>query len=43
MEDEQIMWEVRAGDVGKLEQLFDRHHRSLVSLFSAPYVQPKHG
>ena len=27
------MWEVRAGDVGKLEQLFDRHHRSLFHFF----------
>jgi len=33
VEDEQIMWEVRAGDVGKLEQLFDRHQRSLFRFF----------
>ena len=33
MEDEQIMWEVRAGDVGKLEQLFDRHQRPLFHFF----------
>ena len=33
MEDEQIMWEVRAGDVGKLEQLYDRHHRPLFHFF----------
>ena len=33
VEDEQIMWEVRAGDVGKLEQLFDRHHRPLFHYF----------
>ena len=26
MEDEAIMQDVRAGDVGKLETLFDRHH-----------------
>ena len=33
MEDEQIMQEVRAGDVGKLEVLFDRHHRALFRYF----------
>jgi RNA polymerase sigma factor (sigma-70 family) len=33
VEDEQIMWEVRAGDVGKLEQLFDRHHRPMFHFF----------
>jgi RNA polymerase sigma-70 factor (ECF subfamily) len=33
VEDEQIMWEVRAGDVGKLEQLFDRYHRALFHYF----------
>jgi len=33
VEDEQIMLEVRAGDVGKLEQLFDRHHRALFHYF----------
>lgn len=33
MEDEQIMQEVRAGDVGKLETLFDRHHRALFRYF----------
>jgi len=27
------MWEVRAGDVGKLEQLFERHHRPLFHFF----------
>lgn len=27
------MLEVRAGDVGKLEQLFDRHHRALFHYF----------
>src|SRR3954451_1747017 len=29
VEDEQIMREVRAGNVAKLETLFDRHHRAL--------------
>ena len=33
MEDEQIMQEVRAGNVGKLEALFDRHHRALFRYF----------
>jgi len=33
VEDEQIMQEVRAGDVGKLESLFDRHHRALFRYF----------
>ena len=33
MEDEQIMQEVRAGNVGKLEVLFDRHSRSLFRYF----------
>ena len=33
MEDEQIMREVRAGDVGKLELLFDRYHRALFHYF----------
>ncbi len=33
MEDEQAMQEVRAGDVGKLETLFDRHSRSLFRYF----------
>ena len=33
MEDEQIMQEVRGGDVGKLELLFDRHHRALFRYF----------
>lgn len=33
MEDEQIMQEVRAGDVGKLATLFDRHHRALFRYF----------
>ena len=27
------MWEVRAGDVARLEQLFDRHHRALFHYF----------
>jgi len=27
------MLDVRAGDVGKLEQLFDRHHRALFHFF----------
>jgi RNA polymerase sigma factor (sigma-70 family) len=33
VEDEQIMLDVRAGEVGKLEQLFDRHSRSLFHYF----------
>jgi RNA polymerase sigma factor (sigma-70 family) len=33
VEDEHIMQEVRAGDVGKLETLFDRHHRPLFRYF----------
>jgi RNA polymerase sigma factor (sigma-70 family) len=33
VEDEQIMQEVRAGNVGKLETLFDRHHRPLFRYF----------
>jgi RNA polymerase sigma-70 factor (ECF subfamily) len=33
VEDEQIMQEVRAGNVGKLETLFDRHHRALFRYF----------
>jgi RNA polymerase sigma factor (sigma-70 family) len=33
VEDERIMQEVRDGDVGKLESLFDRHHRSLFHYF----------
>jgi len=33
VEDEQIMQEVRAGNVGKLEALFDRHHRALFGYF----------
>ncbi len=33
MEDELIMQEVRAGNVGKLEVLFDRHHRGLFRYF----------
>ena len=33
MEDEQIMQEVRSGNVGKLETLFDRHHRALFRYF----------
>jgi RNA polymerase sigma factor (sigma-70 family) len=33
MEDEQIMREVRDGEVERLELLFDRHHRSLFHYF----------
>jgi len=33
VEDEQIMQEVRAGNVGKLEVLFDRHSRALFRYF----------
>ena len=33
MEDEQVMQEVRAGGVGKLEVLFDRHSRALFRYF----------
>ena len=33
MEDERIMQEVRDGEVGKLETLFDRHYRSLFHYF----------
>ena len=33
MEDERLMQEVRAGDVGKLEVLFDRHHAGLFRYF----------
>jgi RNA polymerase sigma factor (sigma-70 family) len=33
VEDEQVMQEVRAGEVGKLEVLFDRHHRALFRYF----------
>ncbi len=33
MEDQHIMEEVRAGDVGKLEILFDRHHQALFRYF----------
>ncbi len=33
MEDEQIMQEVRGGNVGKLEVLFDRHSRALFRYF----------
>jgi RNA polymerase sigma-70 factor (ECF subfamily) len=33
VEDETIMQEVRAGNVGKLEALFDRHHRPLFRYF----------
>ena len=33
MEDEQAMQAVRDGDIGKLELLFDRHHRSLYHYF----------
>jgi RNA polymerase sigma-70 factor (ECF subfamily) len=33
VEDELVMSEVRAGDVGRLEVLFDRHHPGLVRYF----------
>ena len=33
MEDEQVMWEVRQGAVGKLELLFDRHHTGILRYF----------
>jgi RNA polymerase sigma-70 factor (ECF subfamily) len=33
VEDEQVMQEVRAGSVGKLEVLFDRHSRALFRYF----------
>ena len=33
MEDERIMQEVRAGDIGKLEVLFDRHYPGLLRYF----------
>jgi RNA polymerase sigma factor (sigma-70 family) len=33
VEDEQVMQEVRAGKVEKLELLFDRHHRALFRYF----------
>jgi RNA polymerase sigma-70 factor (ECF subfamily) len=33
VEDEQVMQEVRAGNVGKLAVLFDRHHRPLFRYF----------
>jgi RNA polymerase sigma factor (sigma-70 family) len=33
VEDEQIMQAVRAGDVGKLGMLFDKHHRGLFHYF----------
>ncbi len=33
MEDEQTMRDVRAGEVGKLETLFDRHNRALLHYF----------
>jgi RNA polymerase sigma factor (sigma-70 family) len=33
VEDEQVMQEVRSGNVGKLELLFDRHHRALFRYF----------
>ena len=33
MEDEQIMRDVRAGEVAKLETLFDRHSRALLHYF----------
>jgi RNA polymerase sigma-70 factor (ECF subfamily) len=33
LEDEQLMQEVRSGEVGKLEQLFDRHSKPLFHYF----------
>lgn len=33
MDDELVMQEVRSGNVGKLEVLFDRHHRALYRYF----------
>jgi RNA polymerase sigma factor (sigma-70 family) len=33
VEDEQVMREVREGDVGKLELLFDRHHAGILRYF----------
>jgi RNA polymerase sigma-70 factor (ECF subfamily) len=33
VEDEQIMRQVRDGEVGRLEVLFDRHHRALLHYF----------
>src|ERR1043166_10203174 len=33
MEDEPIMQEVQAGDVARLEILFDRHHKGLLRYF----------
>jgi RNA polymerase sigma-70 factor (ECF subfamily) len=33
VQDEQLMLDVRAGEVGKLEELFDRHHRPLFRYF----------
>ena len=33
MDDEQIMQDVRGGNVGRLELLFDRHHRALFRYF----------
>jgi RNA polymerase sigma factor (sigma-70 family) len=33
VEDEQVMEEVREGDVGKLELLFDRHHGGILRYF----------
>jgi RNA polymerase sigma factor (sigma-70 family) len=33
LNDENVMTEVRAGDVGRLEVLFDRHHPALVRYF----------
>jgi RNA polymerase sigma-70 factor (ECF subfamily) len=33
VDDEQAMSEIRSGDVGKLELLFDRHHRALLRYF----------
>src|SRR5439155_26049781 len=33
VDDEQIMQDVRGGNVGRLELLFDRHHRALFRYF----------
>ncbi len=40
MEDEQIMLEVRAGDVSRLETLFERYHRPLFQFFLHLTAQP---
>ena len=33
LDDESLMSEVRAGDVGRMEELFDRHHAGLMRYF----------